>query len=132
MGSSEPEPPTRHHGGSQPTLRKMNKIAAKAELASTRFVHVAKCLMHCIMKRLRVAGATGTFSERSVGDRHNWDGCASEGCRALSLPGRELEHGLNPPGDLAIKRHQPGAGRKIQRVPWLTLPGEPETLHWLA
>ena len=63
----------------------MNKIAAKAELTSMRFVHGAKYLIHCITKRLRVAGATGTLSERSVGGGHNWEGCASEGEHALGL-----------------------------------------------
>ena len=69
----------------------MNKIAAKVELTSTRFVHGAKYLIHCITKRLRVAGATGAtgaigmFSERSVGGGHNWGGCASEGEHALGL-----------------------------------------------
>ena len=63
----------------------MNKIAAKAELTSMRFVHGAKYLIHCITKRLRVAGAIGTFSERSVGGGHNWEGCASEGEHALGL-----------------------------------------------
>ena len=74
--------------GDWPALRKMNKIAAKAGLTSTRFVHGAKYLIHCITKRLRVAGATGatgTFSERSVGGGHNWEGCASEGEHALGL-----------------------------------------------
>ena len=63
----------------------MNKIAAKAELTSMRFVHGTKYLIHCITKRLRVAGAIGTLFERSVGGGHNWEGCASEGEHALGL-----------------------------------------------
>ena len=50
-----------------------------------RFVHGAKYLIHCITTRLRVAGNTGTFSERSVSGGHNWEGCASEGEHALGL-----------------------------------------------
>ena len=50
-----------------------------------RFVHGTKYLIHCITKRLRVAGAIGTLFERSVGGGHNWEGCASEGEHALGL-----------------------------------------------
>ena len=109
-----------------------------------RFVHGTKYLIHCITKRLRVAGATGaigTFSKRSVGGGHNWEGCASEGEHAWVCQCRWVEplrRGSNrstarPPstGDLAIERHQPCIGGEIQRVSGLTPPGKPETLHRL-